>query len=207
MIMRTTTKNKAARGMTLIEAMMSMIVLLIGAFGLVSAQMIAVRMNHQAQRMAQAASLSNDLIENIQRWSYADPRIASDQTITGSTALQDPDIEPYWEMGTGSTASYEATYSDKASDPNATNDDALTMDGSAFAGIISDMHSVNGIDEPELVRYWNVYQIDFEGSGIPDGKLVQIIVRWRDGGFGFRQITASTFKRNPEKVTGGMGGT
>jgi len=59
---------------------------------------------------------------------------------------------------------------------------------------------VNRDGVPDFIRYWNVYAIDLASSGTPNGLFIQIIVRWKQPGFGYRQITASKFKRNPTNV-------
>jgi hypothetical protein len=51
--------------------------------------------------------------------------------------------------------------------------------------------------DPDLHRYWNVYDVDLLGTGSAQGKLVQILVVWREPNLGWRQITSSVFVVNP----------
>jgi len=184
------------RGMTLIEAMMSMVVLLIGAGGIVSAQLMVVRHNQYAQRMAQASALLTDLQGSIEKWPYSDGRLISMGTFDSFT---DTTIQDRWDMGF-STPLHTPRYSDHPDDSYATTKDAL---GPSFnpphQGLTTDVDGDVAGDR-ELIRYWNVYEIDLENSGTPNGKLIQVIVRWNEPQVGFRQISGAVFKRNPAKV-------
>ena len=46
-------------------------------------------------------------------------------------------------------------------------------------------------------RYWNVFLIDLNGSGAAQGTLVQVIVRWKEPNFGYRQVNTSFYKYDP----------
>jgi type II secretory pathway pseudopilin PulG len=178
--------------MTLIEAMMSMVVLLIGAAGIMSAQLMVVRNNTLGRRMAQASSLVADFQENAALWAYDDSRLDVFDTATETTAKE---IEEKWIMWEGGEDPYyTAQYSDLADDTNAVKPDAL---GAGYTGKKGDF---DGDGKQELVRYWNVISLDLQKNGTADGKLIMIIVRWREPGFGYRQIYSSMFKRNPAKV-------
>ena len=126
--------------------------------------------------------------------SYTDPRLTPLTTLSGSSAMSNAAITGTWDLGTGGTTSYQAQYSDLAGDPNASNPGALATN---YQGLSSD---VNRDGVPDFIRYWNVYAIDLASSGTPNGLFIQIIVRWKQPGFGYRQITASKFKRNPTNV-------
>src|SRR5215472_8946075 len=187
-------KSSASRGFTIIEALITMAVMVIAFTGFATLQVIGVQANYFGDRLIQASELATDLAENIERWSYTDTRLTPSTTLAGSSAMSNAAITGTWDLGTGSTTSYRAQYSDLAGDPNATNPGALATN---YQGLSSDVN-MDGV--PDFVRYWNVYAIDLSSSGTPQGLFVQIIVRWKQPGFGYRQITASKFKRNPIKV-------
>lgn len=186
--------SRASGGFTMIEAVMTMAVVAIAFTGFATLQVVGVQANYFGDRMIQASELATDLAENIERWSYTDPRLTPSVTLTGLTAMSSTAITSTWDLGTGATTSYRAQYSDLAGDPNATNPGALAAN---YQGLSSD---VNGDGIADFVRYWNVYAIDLANSGTPNGLFIQIIVRWKQPGFGYRQITASKFKRNPTNV-------
>src|SRR4051812_31872772 len=107
-------QNMRRRGMTLIESMIAMAVLLIGASGILSAQVMVVRNNQMGKRMAQASALTTDFRENVQLWSYDDPRLEPLATVIATDAAA---VKNKWEMWTGTdTPAYTAQYSDLAGD-------------------------------------------------------------------------------------------
>ncbi len=189
-----TQKSGAPRGFTMIESMITMVVLIIAFLGFATLQLVGVQANYFGDRLVQASQLATDLTENVRRWPYTDPRLTPLSTITGPSAISDPSITGNWDLGTSLATSSKVQYSDLANDPNATNPGAL---GTNYQGLSSD---VNGDGVPDFTRYWNVYAIDLSNSGTPNGVLVQIIVRWKQPGFGYRQVTATAFKSNPTSV-------
>jgi len=178
----------------MIESMITMVVLIIAFLGFATLQLVGVQANYFGDRLVQASQLATDLAENVRRWPYTDPRLTPLSTITGPSAISDPSITGNWDLGTSLATSSKVQYSDLANDPNATNPGAL---GTNYQGFSSD---VNGDGVPDFTRYWNVYAIDLSNSGTPNGVLVQIIVRWKQPGFGYRQVTATAFKSNPTSV-------
>jgi hypothetical protein len=188
-------KNRnATGGFTMVEAMITMAVLAVAFTGFATLQVVGVQANYFGDRLIQASELATDLAENIERWSYTDSRLTPVSTLTGPSAMSSTAISGTWDLGSGSTTSYKAQYSDLANDPNATNPGALATN---YQGLSSDVN-MDGV--PDFIRYWNVYAIDLSSSGTPQGLFVQIIVRWKQPGFGYRQVTASKFKRNPINV-------
>ncbi len=182
------------RGFTMVEALITMAVMVVAFTGFATLQVIGVQANYFGDRLIQASGLATDLAENIERWSYTDTRLTPLTTLTGASAMSSTSISGTWDLGTGSTTSYRAQFSDLAGDPNASNPGALATN---YQGLSSDVNA-DGI--PDFFRYWNVYAIDFANSGTPNGLFIQIIVRWKQPGFGYRQLTASKFKRNPTSV-------
>jgi type II secretory pathway pseudopilin PulG len=178
------------RGFSLIEAMVAMTFLLVASLGLVSVQLAASRMNTTSNKVGQATALASDLAESMKRWDYLDTRLTASTTVT---SVSDPDVAAKWEMGTQKTAIYTAEYSDAAADSNAALGSAL---GSSYQGLSTD---VDRDTKTDFIRYWNVFKIDPALSGTEDGKLVQVIVRWKQPTVGYKQVTATVFRRNPAK--------
>lgn len=180
----------APKGFSLIEAMIALVVLLLGAFGLMGLQLASARANNKLFRESQATSLATDLAESMRRWSYDDSRLAPWATVS---SLDAPEVVQRWNMGGSARASYVAEFGDTAQDPNATVGAAL---GPTFRGLSTDTDRDGRAD---YIRYWNVFEISSPGSSLPEGKLVQIIVRWNSSGPEHKQVTNLVFKRNPSR--------
>ncbi len=182
----------AAGGFTLVEAMIASAILAISLAALLPLQLMGVRMNRWSERTLDASLLGTDLSENIARWNYSDPRLAP---LTTVSSFSDSTLVATWDMGRYAQATRKAQFSDSpTADQNATGYDSL---GASYQGLSSD---VNGDGKADFTRYWNVYAIDPTGSGTPNGKLIQIIVRWNEPNVGWHQVALTTFKRNPANL-------
>jgi hypothetical protein len=172
----------AERGTTLIEAMAAMSIVLVGLLGFMGLQLVTSRANVFNKRMSQATALASDLAENTKRWTYIDARL-SPAGMEVVTATNHAKVQPGWDLGRA-----------EAPSPAPQFDDADL--GTTYQGLPVD---TDGDSKPEFTRYWNVYGVDLggAGSGTPSGKLVQIIVRWKEPGLGYRQVTSMSFKPNP----------
>jgi type IV pilus modification protein PilV len=195
-------QRRAARGFTMIEALIAMVVMLIGLLGLASLQVVGVRSNHFGRKMAIASALMHDLADSVQQWDYGDTRLTAPRAIVTSTT--DSTITSRWDMGRDTTASYTADYAEQAADANATNQGQLTA--ANYTGLLAANLDRDYADPKTAAlgirRYWNVFTVDVTGDGQAQGKLVQIIVRWKEPGLGMRQITGSTFRPNPAASSG-----
>src|SRR5215831_8752868 len=105
-------KSSAGRGFTMIEAMITMAVLVVAFTLFTTLQVVGVQANYFGDRLIQASELATDLAENIERWPYNDPRLTPKTTLTGSTAMSSAAITGTWDLGMRSTTSYQAQYSD-----------------------------------------------------------------------------------------------
>lgn len=178
------------QGFTLIEALITMSVLITAFLGLASLQVVGVQTNYFGNRMLQASSLATDLAENMRVWQYNDSRLTPLFTVS---SMNDPAILS-WTLGSASTTPYILEYSDLTPDPNATNPGAQ---GPSYQGLSTDVDK-NGV--VDFIRYWNVYNVDIGTTGTPQGKLIQIIVRWKQPGVGYKQVATAAYKRNPANV-------
>jgi Tfp pilus assembly protein PilV len=184
--MSTPSSRPRVRGFSLIETVLTISILTIGVLGIAQMQIIGVRSKNFATNIATASLLAHDLAEQAQRWSYTDSRLTPLGTVTSTT---DASITALWDMGKATTVStaLKAEFSEIASDSNATTANALG--------------TYQGVTAPAgFYRYWNVFAVDLTNGGTPQGKLVQIIVRWKEPGFGMRQVSASTYISNPTAI-------
>jgi len=193
------------RGFSLIEAMVASVVMLIGLLGLAGLQVTATRANHLGKRMAQASLLAQDLVQNMQVWQYSDSRLApqggATPAHTGTYAdTNHADIVKFWDL------------QNSAALQSAVDGTSLTFDftdgpaGAAqvnqlaanYSGVLSPVDPTLPAGEQTIYqRYWNVFLVDLNASGTPQGKLVQVVVRWKEPNFGYRQVTTSFYKYDP----------
>lgn len=183
---------RAPRGFTLLESFIALAVLAIGMMGLLQLTAVGVRANFMGKRMAEAEELAHDLAEQVTHWDYSDARLAVGSGNLGITALDSTKITqtPFttsWDLGRSDATAYKVQYAEMPGDGNAVSANALTLGVVAYAGVSGDVAKDGSYI---FNRYWNVYS--FNG-----GKLVQIFVRWKEPGFGWREVAVSTFKIPP----------
>lgn len=177
------------RGFSIIEGMMAAVIMLVGLLGLASLQVVGVRATHFGKKMALASQLAHDLAQQAERWNYATEsaaggRLISLGLITSTTAAQ---VTTNWDWSGTTHAGFQYTpeYAEQT-DP-ATHPSAL----GAWTGL-----TAASLD-PDLHRYWNVYDVDLLATGSAQGKLVQILVVWKEPNLGWRQIASSVYVTNP----------
>ena len=202
---------KADRGFSIIEAMIASIVMLVGLLGLAALQVVGVRSNHFGKHMTQASQLAQDFIENIGRWDYNDARLTP--TVVRGWSVQNTvstaALDNEWDMGRGATAThtdgsaYTADFSEGTTNASKTAalSAAFCTPNCPYTGLSSD---VDGDGVLDYERYWNVWTTSFDGGLSNTGKLIQVIVRWKEPVLGYRQISASTFKEIPNQMDVGL---
>jgi len=194
--------RRTDRGFSLVEAMVASVVMLIGLLGLAGLQVIGMRANHLGKRMSQGSLLAQDLAQQMQIWEYTDsrltPQASASPAHTGSYSnTNHSDIAKFWELQNtaalksavdGSSVTFD--YTDGAAGAAVVNQLAAN-----YSGITSPVDtSLPAAEQVIFQRYWNVFLIDLNGSGTPQGKLVQIVVRWKEPNFGYRQVSTSFYK-------------
>lgn len=161
-------------GYTLIEVMIAMVLLLIGAVGLLGLASQGNAMNADGRRMTRATAIAQDLVANVELWAYDDARLAN-RTTANDTDLGDAD-------GVFET---EAT-------PVADHGEADLALGGPWLGIPASELTAGGFQ-----RYWNVAEIDdWNANGIRDMKRIAVVVRWPHGS-AWRRIVLFSTKINP----------
>jgi len=175
--------RRIARGVTLIEAMVAMVVLLIGALGMMSLHSTGVRMQGEAREITRATAIAQDLMNQIQSWEYADPRLAE---VNGANNTDVGDDAHLFEAY-GTTPPFDHAEAD------------LAPGGTGWTGIPTAVLATGGFE-----RYWNVTTVNPDGTlidtntnGVADGMHVAVIVLWPQGGR-WHKVVLHGFKVNPE---------
>ena len=198
-----TTFGRHDRGFSLIEAMVASIIMLIGLLGLAGLQVVGMRANNLGKRMSQASLLAQDLVQNMQLWDYAtDARLKPKNqqglfTDTNAAAISRTFDLKNLQTPTSNvdSAAVLFDYSDAPAEGWVNTPNAL---GATYEGVASPTDPTLPAGEQTIfTRYWNVYNIDLTNSGIAQGKLVVVFVRWKEPNFGYRSVTTSFFKYDP----------
>jgi type II secretory pathway pseudopilin PulG len=165
----------AARGFTILEALIAMVVLTIGSIGMMSLLSTGQRINNDARQMTRAVAVGQDLLGQIALWQYTDARLAS-----GATAGADITDEAL-AFQRQDSPTYDHSDTELISPP---------ATGANFNGIPT--AGLDGLYQ----RYWNVsYVDDSNANGVWDGVRIAVIVRWRQSG-GWRRVVLTGFKPN-----------
>jgi type IV pilus modification protein PilV len=168
-------RSRWQRGTTLVEAMVAMVVVAIGAAGAIGLHTQQLGMNGEARRITEATALAQDMVENMSLWAWDDARLAD--TNSGNNA----DI--------GDTAQAFETYTTTQAEAAA--DHKATDLGAAWTGLGGAPGYVARVG---FERYWNV-----AASG--SQKRIAVIVRWQQGS-GWRRVVALTSRADLSGATG-----
>jgi prepilin-type N-terminal cleavage/methylation domain-containing protein len=173
-----------ARGFTLVEVMVAIFVLLIGATGVMTFFSQALRLHGDARHMTQATAIAQDLLANIEQWPY------DDQSSGGG---------PLYNTQAGNDANLGDVgyHFESSSDPVA--------DGLADHGEADLPATFNGLPTAALgtdyQRFWNV-AVPANATGGHDAMSVAVVVRWRAGigGTSWHRLVLLSVKPNPATV-------
>jgi Tfp pilus assembly protein PilV len=153
--------GRLQRGTTLLEAIIAMGVLMLGAAGLVSLQRQSNFFMGDSRRTTRASMFAQDLVNQIELWDYDDPRLAN------RTTSNDADL--------GDSASAMAHTIDPIAADLADHGEGDL--GGTWAGLPRGL-----LDANQMERYWCVADgPDANGNGVADSKRIAVIVRWRAG--------------------------
>jgi prepilin-type N-terminal cleavage/methylation domain-containing protein len=167
------------RGLTLLESMIAMVVLLIGGLGLLSLNSTAHRMNGDARRMTRATAVAQDLLNQVETWGYADARLANLRT-TNDSPLRHGDGDFRFEASADPLGDELADHGEAELTP------------ANFGGIPAAQLADGGYQ-----RFWNVSAPDdANANGVEDGRRVAVIVRWPHGTT-WRRIVLQGMAINP----------
>lgn len=175
--------HASQQGFTLIEVMVAMAIMVIGAAGLVGLFTTGEVMNGNARRMTRATAIAEDLVNNIALWPYQDNVAGS--PLANTSATNDGDI--------ADTAFQFETAADPLGSGLADHGEPdLTALGAAWTGI----PAAELVGEYE--RYWNVVYVDSNGDGVNELAQLAVIVRWKQG-TGWRRVVLLSGKLNPAR--------
>lgn len=167
--------QRLQRGATLLEAMIAMAVLMLGAAGAASLQRQSTYFMADARQATRAGAFAQDLVAQVELWDYTDPRLANTSTANDATPADGLEFDA------------------PAVAPDHGEAD-LTLGGTTWTGLPQELLLDNGME-----RYWSVsYLDDANANGTPDAVRVSIMVRWKPAGAGtWRHTTFFTVKPNP----------
>lgn len=176
--------NRTPRGATLIEAMFSMAILMIGASGLAATNHQSMLVLGDSQRLTRATVIARDLISQIETWDFTDGRLAD--TVDNSADLGD----------SAGKFTYETN-------PQADHGEA-DMDNGSVCGMVGGWCGLprRYVDEAGMERFYNVAYLasdDINGNGVPDAVRIAVIVRWPQGN-GWRRVVFPFVKANPADI-------
>jgi prepilin-type N-terminal cleavage/methylation domain-containing protein len=168
-------RHQNQRGMSLVEVMVAVALLVIAATGIAQMTGQGIKLNADSRRITRATAIAQDLLGQIQTWDYDDPRLSN---TTGSNDQDYGDGSQSFETPAGFTADHgEAD---------------LTLNGLDWNGLPAAALAAGSYE-----RYWNVAELDDTNSnGTADGKRIAVIVRWPHGTL-FRRIVVYAAKVNP----------
>jgi len=175
--------RRSERGVSLIEAMVAMVILLVGALGMMTLHSTGLRLQNESREVTRATAIAQDLMNQLQSWEYADTRLVN------ASPANDADVGDDARLF---EASGPPPYDHAEVD--------LTAGGATWTGIPTASLATGGFE-----RYWNVSTTnpatgniyDSNSNNQADGMHVAVIVRWPQGGR-WHRIALHGFKVNPE---------
>lgn len=178
--------KRLARGATLIEAMVSMVVLTVGFLAMAASNYVSADNNNAAGKLAFATGLGRDLLAAATRWPDFDSRLFNVNTSNDSVVFEGgkssglPAFDKRFDDGGGMVSGLAP------GDP-----------------IPSARLDFNGDGVPDFRRYLIIRPL-LDGSGTPVGKHLTAVVQWFDG-TGDRVVTLHSVKYgNALKPTPGL---
>jgi len=161
--------STAQRGVTLIEVMIALAIVMITATGMVGIHNQGAGMMADARKMTQATAIASDLVEQMASWDYA-----TDLRLVDSGNNADFGDSTHVAQGTSYTAEFREA----------------DLARGTWNGIPTAALPVG------YERMWNVADTDLDGDGTNDAKRIAVIVRWPHGA-GFHRVVIVTSKVNP----------
>jgi prepilin-type N-terminal cleavage/methylation domain-containing protein len=172
--------RQRASGLTLIEVMIAMVLLLIGASGALAVYLQVQRFHSDALRSNRATAIAEDLLNNVEQWPYGN---TAGQPLQNRCTQNDGDI--------GDTAFLFESSADPVADCLADHGEAdlpANFPGVSTAGLSS-----------LYQRFWNVsYPPAASGTG-NEAAGIAVIVRWPSGP-GWKRVVVVGAKPNPAAV-------
>lgn len=146
------------RGMTLLEILVSMGVLAFGLLALLNLSIVTIRTNAIGSDLPAALMLAEDFINQIKMWDINDGRLADTNMGNNNNIMNFDPSNPQAEHNEGELTS--------------TNYLGIVPCSAQFRGILCSQEGTT----PFFRRFWNVADIDVNGDGIRDTKMVAVHV-------------------------------
>ncbi len=173
-------RRARTRGFTLLEVMLAMAVLLLGAVGLSALMDMGLTADAESRRMLRATAIAQDLVDSIAVWPYQDDVAGTPLAkVAGANAGDIGDTQFQFERVDDPIAAGLADH----------DEGTLTAMGTGWTGIPA-------AELGEFQRFWNVEYVDNNGNGVNDMVQIAVIVRWRHGAQ-WRRVVLLTAKVNP----------
>jgi len=174
---------KRASGVTLLEAMIAMGVLVMGSLGLLMLHQASVRMNTEARVVERATLLAQDLMSQMQTWNYAaDPRLGN------TTTANDADFADSNWLFAQPVGNFVFDHQESELETQAAPFNWLGVPSVTAAQL-------------GFTRYWNVAAADYDSNGVLNGLRVAAIVRWQNEQTGTaNRVVVIGFLPNPNNT-------
>lgn len=175
------------RGFTLVEVLIAIFILMVGATGVMTLFSQGQRIHGDARHMTRAAAIAQDLQAAIEQWGY------DDQTSSGGPLYN---VQPGNDGNIGDVGYHFEGSTDPITDGLADHGEADLPAG--FTGISTAQMAA---DYPDYQRFWNV-ALPANATGGHDAMSIAVVVRWRAGvgGSGWHRLVLLSTKPNPATV-------
>ena len=168
-MVRSDVRRSAARGVTLLEAVISLSILLVGIVGTLQLQIFASTSDESGRTHTQALQVGHELLAALQQLPLDDPRLTPQWT--GASAPTE--FGPLLEGVSGSiTSSAYTAYSDSSPLPG------VTLDSDFVAASATDPLNAS---LPRFQRRWSVWSAP-GAMGTVGSSLIAVSVTWREKG-------------------------
>lgn len=181
--------RRAARGLSLIEVLVSLLILPLALAGVVSAHIIGQRSMGMSKRQAEATALAQDLAAVLQTIPYTSTGSAPNGLFANTSTANDTDVSD--DAGRidahGAADPVGATIADH-------------QESEMVAGLRASLAPIPP-DSIPYQRYWNVSPIpDPLGTTNVAGVTIAAIVRWPREGGGYQHVSVLTTRFDPTQL-------
>ncbi len=185
-----------ARGVSLIETMMAMVVFVVGILGVMQMNVLASQQNNVARGEATASKIARDIIQAFERLPYDHPLFDKQKDLRHT----DPTFTNF-ELATGRTLLSNADTLTQASDAR-----PLVSAAQAMVTVESAVANRSGFGNYEVAwRAGPIFELSPDGTENPnviEARVIVVMVRFRTVGGNFRQVNLWTVKYDPAAVIG-----
>jgi prepilin-type N-terminal cleavage/methylation domain-containing protein len=178
-------RHRPAHGFTLVEVMVAMFILVIGATGVMTLFSQGQRIHGDARHMTRATAIAQDLLAAIEQWPYDDQSAGAGPLFNAQPGNDDfiGDVGYNFETSVDPVADGWADHGELDLPDNFT--------GLPTAALGTDYE-----------RYWNVAMPTNAITGGHDAMRIAVVVRWRAGlgGSSWHRLVLLSVKPNPATV-------